>query len=347
MALTQEQLAVRATGLGGTDMVAILGLSEYRSPIDVYLEKRHQLGLPINVAPPEPFMGNERTEWGHILEPFLADRYAQETGMRLIEPTTFRHPDVSWLMGTPDRLVFNPAWDDALDGTTCYVLNAETGEEIHIKNLQKLWEGKSHGFFGAKEYDLEAMQVPDDKRIQVAQYMALTGCQEADLSALIDTHLYRVFHIPHDQEVEDYLLEEGEIFWNKIQNGIEPEPDGTKGFSEYVAERFKLHTADMIEMPAECAKHIAEYKAARADMKAAEGRKKLAAQEIQLAIGGKQGLLGPNGKPVATWKRRERGSVSYGKLATYLRDVGGLTDLEFDEAKDKFTGEPIRDFRVK
>ncbi len=346
MALSEEQLAIRSTGLGGTDMVAICGESNYRSPIDVYLEKRHAMGLPIKMEPPAPFMGNERTEWGHILEPILAKRYAEETGCKLVEPDTFRHPDIDWLMGTPDRLVFNYEGLQIQDGMTARVLNAHTGEEIVIKDLQKIWEGKSHGFMGAKEYDLHLMEVPDDKRIQVATYMALTGCKQADLSALIDTHIYRVFHIPHDQQVEDYLLEEGELFWKRIKDGVEPEPDGTKGFSKYLAARFKLHTADMIEMPMECAKHIATYKAARADRKAADGVMKLAQQEIQLAIGGHQGLL-LGRKPVATWKRRQKGTVSHGKLATHLRDIHGMTDLEFECEKDKFTGEPIRDFKVK
>lgn len=351
--LSQEQLRVRATGLGGTDLVSICGESNYRSPIDVYLEKRHAMGLPINMAPPVPFAGNERTRWGHILEPILADQYASDTGLTLIEPKdelgnniTLRHPDIPWLMGTPDRLVF-PAMDVvAQDGMVIKVLNAETGEPWTRSNLQSIWEGKSHGFMGAKSYDMEAMLVPDDKRIQVAHYMALTGCKVAVLSALIDTHQYRVFDIPHDQEVEDYLLEEGELFWKNIIDGVEPDPDGTKGFDAYLAQRFKLHTADMTQISAETVQHIATYKAAKADRKTAEGIMSLAAQEIKLAIGPSKGLL-KGREPVVTWKRREKGTVSHGKLSLHLRDVSGMTDLEFSEVKKKFTGDPIRDFRVK
>lgn len=351
MALSEQQLAVRATGLGGTDILAICGENDYRSAIDVYLEKRHGLGLPIPTAPPEPFEGNERTEFGHILEPVLANRYASDTGMHLVEPKdeageniTFRHPDRPWHMGTPDRLCY----DGDIEFKPLHVLNAITGDAVghFIKTPSLIWEAKTHGMMAAKAYDLENMTVPDDKKIQVAWYRALTGVKEADLSVLIDTHFYRVFHIPHDQEVEDYLLEEGELFWKRIQDGVEPEPDGTKGFSRYLAQRFKLHTADMIEMPVECAKQIATYKAARADRKAADGVMKLAQQEIQLAIGGHQGLL-LGRKPVVTWKRRQKGTVSHGKLSIHLRDLAGMTDLEFECEKDKFTGEPPRDFKVK
>lgn len=353
MALTEAQLRARSSGLGGTDMVAICGETNFRSAIDVYLEKRHGIGLPIPVAPPKPFEGNERTEWGHILEPILAARFAADTGTTLIEPKneageniTFRHPDRSWHLGTPDRLVYD---GNDCEFETMTVLDALTGDAVGwLKQPGLIWEGKSHGMMAAKDkYDLENMTVPDDKKIQTHWYGALTGCRTIVLSALIDTHIYRVFHIPHDQAVEDYLLEEAELFWRKIQEGIEPLPDGTKGFGEYLKGRFRLHQEDMIEMPLEVAPMLSEYKMARADKKVAEGRMELAKQEIQLAIGHHQGLVAPSGKTAATWKRRAVGSTSYGKLATHLRDLHGMLDTEFDEAKAEFTGEPQRDFRVK
>lgn len=357
MALTEAQLKARSSGLGGTDMVAICGESNYRGPIDVYLEKRHGLGLKIPTAPPEPFEGNERTFWGHILEPVLAARYAEETGMTLLEPKneageniTFRHPDRPWHMGTPDRLVYEcEEVSEAGDGDTLLnVLDALTGlQQQRYMIPDKIWEGKSHGMMAAKAYDLENMTVPDDKKIQVAWYRALTGCHDADLSALIDTHMYRVFHLPHDQAVEDYLLEEAELFWKKIQDGVEPSPDGTKGFNDYLKIRFQKHVEDMIDMPIEIAAHIADYKAHRADKKVATGKMELAKQEIQLAIGHHQGLLRPDGKPAVTWKRKANGSTSYGKLADALRDRYDISDKDFDDAKDEFTGDPARDFRVK
>ena len=345
-------------------MVAICGESHYRSAIDVYLEKRHGMGLKISTAPPKKFVGNERTEWGHILEPLLANRYAADTGKILIEPKsehvgislghepiTFRHPDRAWHMGTPDRLVY-PSDEDSIElyqaGPHLNVLNALTGEPVtHLAQPEKIWEGKSHGMMGAKSYDLENMTVPDDKKIQVAWYRALTGCKDADLSALIDTHIYRVFHLPHDQAVEDYLLEEGEAFWKKVTQGIEPGPDGTKGFGEYLKIRFQTHVEDMVEMPIEIAEQIASYKKYRADRKVADGNMELAKQEIQLAIGHHQGLLRADGKPAVTWKRKNIGVTSYGKLAEALRDEHGISDSDYTEAKAEHTGEPARNFLVK
>ena len=39
-ALSPAQHARRAQGLGASDVAAVLGLSKYKSPFDVYLEKR-------------------------------------------------------------------------------------------------------------------------------------------------------------------------------------------------------------------------------------------------------------------------------------------------------------------
>jgi len=328
-------------------MVAICGESPYRGPIDIYLEKRHGLGLPIDTAPPKPFEGNERTEWGHILEPVLAKRYADDTGLSLVEPAvTYRSPKYHWMLGTPDRLCYREPPQLEPEGGVV-ALNSETGEVVHLGDPFRIWEAKSHGMMAAKKYDLENMEVPDDKKIQVAWYRALLGVKEAQLSALIDTHIYRVFHIPHDQAVEDYLLEEAELFWKKVEEGVEPEPDGTEMFSEYLKGRFKKHTEDMIDIEVETLSDIAAYKAARADKKAADGRMELAKQRIQLAIGHHQGLLLPTGKPAVTWKRKARGSTSYAKFVEHLRDEFGVSDRRFEELKEEFTGEPTRNFLVK
>jgi predicted phage-related endonuclease len=49
--------------IGGSDIAAILGLSPYKTPLDVYLEKR---GLWEDGA------AGEAARWGTIMEPILA-----------------------------------------------------------------------------------------------------------------------------------------------------------------------------------------------------------------------------------------------------------------------------------
>ena len=58
--------AERLTGLGGSDIGAILGLNPWRTPYQVFLEKTGQA---------EPFTGNLQTRFGSYAEEFVAREY--------------------------------------------------------------------------------------------------------------------------------------------------------------------------------------------------------------------------------------------------------------------------------
>jgi len=63
MALTSKQLKARQQSVGGSDIPSILGISPFRSAVDVYLEKTHEMKQVENSA----------MEAGHMLEPAVID----------------------------------------------------------------------------------------------------------------------------------------------------------------------------------------------------------------------------------------------------------------------------------
>lgn len=65
----EEWLLHRRNGIGGSDLAAICGISKWRTPMHVYLEKLGET--------PEEQMG-EAAEWGTRLEPLVADKFASE-----------------------------------------------------------------------------------------------------------------------------------------------------------------------------------------------------------------------------------------------------------------------------
>jgi hypothetical protein len=68
--MTREQwFEERRKGIGGSDAAAVAGLSRYRTPIQVYMEK---LGL---IDPPEE---NEAMYWGKKLEDLVAEEFSQK-----------------------------------------------------------------------------------------------------------------------------------------------------------------------------------------------------------------------------------------------------------------------------
>ena len=54
----EQWIALRTTGIGGSDAGAIMGLNKYATPLTVYLAKKDFAH----------FTGNKATEWGNILE---------------------------------------------------------------------------------------------------------------------------------------------------------------------------------------------------------------------------------------------------------------------------------------
>ena len=79
---TNEQreafLAERMKGIGGSDVAAILGLSKWSTPYDVWQSK---LGL----ADPTP--DNDAMKWGRLLEPVVRQAYAERTGLAVAVPS--------------------------------------------------------------------------------------------------------------------------------------------------------------------------------------------------------------------------------------------------------------------
>jgi len=99
MALTKAQLLDRVNYLGGSDTAAILGLSKYSSPLDIYNDKVH---------PQLDRITNDAMERGNKLEPIILDWYdvGNENDGFETELTryldTFTHPKYPYLRANID-----------------------------------------------------------------------------------------------------------------------------------------------------------------------------------------------------------------------------------------------------
>ena len=85
-----------------------LGVSEYATPLDVYMSKVHG-------TQPDETRAMRR---GRVLEPFIASEYALETGRHVTDPGATEilyHPDLPMLGATLDRVT---TFDEDRDGMT-------------------------------------------------------------------------------------------------------------------------------------------------------------------------------------------------------------------------------------
>lgn len=187
--LTEQQAAERLTGLGGSDAAPALGLSPYRSALELFLEKREQR------APSGPQLAAFR--WGHLLEPVIRQEYANITGRVVRMPSgTLRHPEFAFMLAH-------------LDGVT---------------DDQRVFEAKtarSADGWGRPGTD----EVPHHYLIQVQHYLAVVGYAVADVAVLINGNDFRIYEVPADEELQAMIIEgEGE-FWTRVQCGEPPAPE--------------------------------------------------------------------------------------------------------------------------
>lgn len=177
-------LEQRRLGIGGSDAPAIMGLSKWRTPLSVWLDKTGQI---------EAADESEPMRWGTLLEPVIRQEYATRTGRAVVTPGLIRHPDHEFIIGTPDGI-------------------ADDGRIVEIKTARS---GDGWGEPGSD-------QVPDDYLIQVQHYMMLSGAALADVAVLIGGSDFRVYTVPADRELHGMMVDAEAAFWQQVVDRIPP-----------------------------------------------------------------------------------------------------------------------------
>lgn len=183
----QEWLAKRLGGIGGSDAAVVLGLSKWKSPLELYLEKRGE----------GPEQGDsEPMYWGRALEPAIRQRYADETGRVVVVPREIMwHPEIPWMLANPDGIA---------DGNRVV--------EIKTARVANGW-----GTPGTDE-------IPEYYLPQVQHNMIVTGLSVADVPVLIGGSDYRVYEVEADRELQEMIIEFERLFWERVQSGNPPDP---------------------------------------------------------------------------------------------------------------------------
>ena len=100
--LTRAQwLELRRQGIGGSDVAAILGLSKWRTPLEVWQDKTA-------TAPVEDREPSQAAHFGTVLEETVAQEFASRTGYRIkTAPGMLQTDDRPWECANVDRLIYN------------------------------------------------------------------------------------------------------------------------------------------------------------------------------------------------------------------------------------------------
>ena len=186
----EEWLEARRKGIGGSDASAILGLNPYSSPLCVYLDK---------TGKGEEKETNEAMRQGTDLEQYVADRFAEQTGMKVRKCNKIiQHPEYPWMLANVDRLICGKVWGLECKTTSPYSKFKFDEGEI---NPHYYW--------------------------QCMHYMAVTGYPKWYVAILVLGKAFHVFEIERDEEAIAKLIEAERDFWeNHVAVNVPPLPTG-------------------------------------------------------------------------------------------------------------------------
>lgn len=191
-----DWLDVRRQGLGSSDAAAAVGLSPYRSPLELWAEKTGMARLP----QPDPQDDTQPVYWGTLLEPIVAAHYTRRTGRRIRKVNAvLQHPEHPWMLANLDR------------------------EVIGVPEVQIL-ECKTAGVQGAR---LWQDGVPEHVQLQVLHQLAVTGKRAADVIVLIGGQELRIHRIERDEQAIAHLIALEAAFWRCVEERRPPPADGS------------------------------------------------------------------------------------------------------------------------
>ena len=263
--LTPEQLARRSQGLGGSDAAAVLGVSPWRTPLDVYLDKTGQAG-PVE---PTPAM-----EWGNRLEDAVADAAAERLGVRLRRRhKTLARREHPWMLAHLDREVI--------------------GQPAIV-------EIKTAGFRDDDWGEEGTDQVPRAYVAQAAHYMAVRdrGLVHLAVLFLADRRLC-LYRIGRDPELEQVLVEAERRFWHDhVLARVPPEPATLAD----VRKRWPRDEGGCAVATDGIERAVERLRDVRDRQKALEAERADLEKGIQRHMEACAELVGQDGRTLATWR---------------------------------------------
>ena len=267
-------LLERRTGIGGSDIAAIVGLSKWDSPLDIFLDKTGQ-------KPPKE--ENEAMRLGSFMEPYIVKRYEEVTGFKCVEQEGMKHDGC--FIANVDRIV------DVGDGKT------QIGSEIVSKRILECKTARFEWEDG----------VPLMYQCQVQWYMGLfPEVKECDVAVYYtggQKEPFHIFNVKRDDEIIAKLHKEAKEFWvNYVVPGVMP-PASNQDDAKFIWARHKEGEHRKADKKTLDALH--NLRTVNEKIDNLEEEKARLITDIMKFMGEAECLDDANGKTVATWKNNK------------------------------------------
>jgi putative phage-type endonuclease len=246
-------LEARQTGIGASEISAVLGANPFKSATELYLEKTGAVAAP-------DLSDNDAVYWGNVHEQNIVaafeGRYAHIPVTRAQALLRSRaHP---WALATLD------AWaDDPKHGRI----------PLEVKSTQQvnghLWRDG----------------VPEWFRAQVHQQMLVTGTEMAIVAVLIGSSEYAWDYVELDETLARKIIYHGERFWGHVLSRTPPPVDGSEATRRAIHAAHPLDDGQSLVLGADFADVDAELVDLKSQRKAIETEIRQRENQIKAALG--------------------------------------------------------------
>lgn len=265
-------LAARTSGIGSSDMAAVLDESPFRSAYGLWLEKTGQV---------EPQSDAEHLYWGRALEAAIIDGYAHRSGRPAKKAGyLLRSRAYPWATCT-------------LDGWTKRTPDA-VWTQLEAKNVIQY------------QADAWADGPPEHYRIQIHHQMLVTGSEVATWAALIGGRQLIWDDMPRDEALIRRIIAAGERFWERVQDGEAPPVAATRACGKDIAAAYPTDDGAEVVLPDDLDLEIARMKDLESQARDLKKQIDAVKNTVKAAMGSAAVGVTPGGARV-TWKTYERG----------------------------------------
>lgn len=247
-----EWLEARRKGVGSSDCAAVCGLDEYRTSLDVWLDKT---GRALERQQ------NDAMKMGHLLEPVIAQVYSDRTGKDLSKSgSMLTHPSMPFMFANPDYDVL--------------------GERRHV-------ECKTANLRMAKEWGEEGSDwIPEGYLMQVQHQMACTGFEVCDVGVLIAGSDFRIYTVQRKPNLIATIESIVADFWKSVETDTPPEPDfAHRRTKELIKELFGVTEIKSIALPDWAAEAWQQQQELQFQIKALEEQREALLNKIKFVMG--------------------------------------------------------------
>ncbi|EJG3031448.1 YqaJ viral recombinase family protein [Escherichia coli] len=255
----------RTKYIGGSDVAGILGISPWRTPLEVYLDKVQPRVKPVDTSKQKVFTRGQR------MEPYVIDLLSEETGMEIVHRgNRYIHRDYDFIAAEIDA-------------------EAASGENIEIKTVSP---------FKAKEWgEIQTDAIPVHYTAQAMHGLMVTNKQVCVFGVLIGGDDFRIYRVERDEETIQAILEKEIAFWDRVKNLNPPEATSVSD----VSLMFEKDAGTSIEADGKALALFNDLRDMKSRRKSLEEEIAISEEKLKMYMQ-EHSVLTLDGKPLCTWK---------------------------------------------